>query len=183
MQSDLLLPLPLARILSDVIRAFEAGLYYPALVVALTLPEICASMTLEKSEFVRQSHYVAFVDKYTTPASLGLDGLECYRLRGGVIHRGNAAGHPLSNSTHVIFTVPESGSGMHAFSIEAGDRRSAMFDLKTFCAAMDRAVRLWYADHRTEPQVQSNIASLLSWRPDGIRPFLIGAPVVGSGPD
>jgi len=78
---------------------------------------------------VKEKHYAAFVDKYTSPLELGLDGLSCYRLRGGVIHRENAAGHPKFSGTHVIFTTPETGASIHAMSFQHFEKTSAMFDL------------------------------------------------------
>lgn len=163
--------------------AFDASLYYPALLVALTLPEIYIALSMDKSEFVKERHYKTFVDDYTTPSELGLDGLDCYRLRGGVVHRANAVGHPKFGGTHVTFTVPETGSAIHALSIQAGDKLSAMFDLKHFCEAMERAVRKWYVDHSTDPKVATNVSHLLRWRPEGLAPFFEGKPVLASGPD
>jgi hypothetical protein len=34
---------------------------------ALTVPDICSALELPNSVFVKEKHYVAFVDKYTTP--------------------------------------------------------------------------------------------------------------------
>ncbi len=122
-------PSPLASILDDIKRAIEAKLYYPALVVALTVPEICVTLCWDRNMMVKEKHYAAFVDKYTSPLELGLDGLSCYRLRGGVIHRENAAGHPKFSGTHVIFTTPETGASIHAMSFQHFEKTSAMFDL------------------------------------------------------
>src|SRR5688500_16628263 len=112
-------------------RSIEARLHYAALLVALTIHDICSALTLLTSVFVREKHYVAFVNRYTTEAELGLSGLSCYRLRGGIVHRANLAGHDLMSATHVIFTVPESERGVHGLSIEteSGDKRAAMLDL------------------------------------------------------
>src|SRR5690606_23209998 len=62
---------------------------------------LCAALALEKSVFVKEKHYVSFVEKYTTKPELGLGGLDCYRLRGGVVHRGSFSGHPKWDTTHV----------------------------------------------------------------------------------
>jgi hypothetical protein len=175
------LPSPLGSIVGDVNRAFDAGIYYPALVVALTLPEICVALTFDSSVFMKEKHYVDFIDKYTTPKNLGLDGLSCYRLRGGVIHRGNSSGHPHFGATHVIFCVPETEHQIHALTLEVGNKASAMFSLNQFLNTMIGAVYAWYADKKDDPRVVENIPQLLSWRPNGISPFLRGAPVVGSG--
>jgi hypothetical protein len=55
MQAPLILPLALESILGDMRRAIEARLYYPAVLVALTLPEICAALELPNSVFVREN--------------------------------------------------------------------------------------------------------------------------------
>ena len=175
------LPPQLQSILDDVDRAFGAKLYYPALLVALTLPDICIALSFDKEKFVKDKDYAAFIDTYTTPAELGLGGQDCYRLRGGVVHRGNAAGHPFFGKSHVIFTVPETGTQIHALSIQVGEKSAAMFSLALFLQAMIEAVKKWYLIQKDDPQVRANLPNLLSWYPNGLSPFVGGAPIVGSG--
>lgn len=179
--TPLFVPSELENVLIDMKRSIEARLYYPALLVALTIPEICAALSLDRSLFVKQKHYVEFVDKYTTPPELGLSGLDCYRLRGGVVHRASFAGHPYFGATHVVFTVPESGARLHAFSMVSGRKTAAMFDVVLFCRAMDAAARRWYQDHEKDPNVQRNLKNLIRYCPNGLSPFVVGAPVVASG--
>jgi hypothetical protein len=168
--------------LEDINRAIAAKLYYPALAVALTVPEICVALTLEDSVFVTSKHYAAFVDKYTSPPSIGIDGAGCYQLRCGVIHRGNAGGSPFPSGTHVIFTIPETGGQIHGGSMEAGENTAIMFSLAGFCSAMIVAAQKWYAENNADPKVIANMPRLLSWHPNGMFPFIGGAPVVGSAP-
>jgi hypothetical protein len=54
MPSPSLLPLPLEHIIQDVRRAINARLYYPALVVSLTIPEICVSLTFDIAKSVKE---------------------------------------------------------------------------------------------------------------------------------
>lgn len=176
-----LAPLPLERVLRDIKGAIAAKLYYPALLVALTVPEICAALALDRKVFVKEKHYVAFIDKYTTEPELGLSGIDCFRMRGGVVHRADFRAHPFFGATHVIFTTPESGTSMHAFLLINGDKTAAMFDLKLFCDAMDLAARRWSEDHKADPQVAENLKNLISPRPNGVPPFLEGFAVVASG--
>lgn len=172
---------PLESIIKDIERAIEAKLYYPALLITLTLPEICMGLTLDKSQFVKKNHYVDFVDRYTTSPGLGLDGESCFHLRGGLVHRADLTGHAFFEGTHVVFTVPETGVGLHAFSIEAGEKKAAMFDLGLFSTAMIDAVRAWYEEHKNDEQVIKNMKNLIRWRPKGVPPFVGGMPVVASG--
>jgi hypothetical protein len=151
--------------------------------VALTVPEICSALALPREQFVKKTHYVAFVDKYTTPPEIGSDGADIYRLRGGVVHRASPIGHPDFNATHVIFTVLETANRVHALSIVDGPtgKRAAMFDLVTFCRAMVSAANKWYADNGDKPLVASNMKDLIRYSPNGIIPFVSGMPVVASG--
>jgi hypothetical protein len=77
----------LASVLADIQWCIDAKLYYPALLIALTVPEISSALALDNTVFVKAEHYIPFVDKYTTPEALGCDGQMCYRLRGGIVHR------------------------------------------------------------------------------------------------
>jgi hypothetical protein len=175
---------PLALVLSDIERAIQAKLYYPALLVALTIPEICVALTLDKKVFVREQHYVAFIDKYTTPGGpngLGMSGIDCYRLRGGVVHRANFAGHPKVDWTNVVFTVPETGPQIHALSIKVQEKTAAMFSLGLFCRAMIGAAHAWYEDHKDDAKVAEAMNDMIRWCPNGLAPFVGGAPVVASG--
>ena len=175
------MPFPLETIASDINRAIDAKLYYPALLVTLTIPEICSALALDRTQFVKQKHYIGFVDSYTTPPELGLSGVDCYRLRGGVVHRADFRGHPHFDCTHVIFTTPETPVHMHAFSIEVGEKTAAMFDIKMFCQAMISGARRWYEDNKSNPKIEENLANLISLRPTGLSPFVKGGPVVASG--
>lgn len=175
---------PLGSILADIERAIDARLYYPALLAALTIPEICAALALDRKVFIKEKHYVAFVDKYAI--GLGLSGTECYRLRGGVVHRANMAGHPLFSSSHVIFTLPETKAGqtrlaVHAVTLASGDNKAATFDLITFCTAMIAAARKWYDEHRSDQKVLASMAALIRYCPNGLAPFFVGQPIVASG--
>jgi hypothetical protein len=174
---------PLGSVLNDIQRAIDAKLYYPALLVALTVPEICEALLLDRKDFLKLKHYARFVDKYTTPATLGLDGVSCYRLRGGIVHRANLVGHPEFGATHVIFTIPESGSSLHAFSIThtGSTARAAMFDLVKFCMTMKQAAEQWYEDNRSNPRVTESMGNIIRYCPLGVAPYCTGAPVIASG--
>ena len=176
-----MLPYRLETILKDMREALAARFYYPALSVALTLPDICAGLQLDRSIFVKEKHYVSFVDSYSSPRELGVDGQQCYRLRGGLIHRGNARGHAYFEADYVVFTVPESGSPIHALTMDAADGTSAvMIDLPMFCAAMEVAVRRWFETNQSDQNISKNARELLSFRPEGAPPIVVGRPVLAS---
>ena len=174
------MPFPLETIANDINRAIEAKLYYPALLVTLTIPEICSALALDRTQFVKEKHYVSFVDSYTTEAELGIGGVDCYRLRGGVVHRADFRGHPHFDWTHVIFTTPESPT-FHALTSVVGEKSAAMLDIELFCQAMISGARRWYEDNKSNSKIEENMANLISLRPNGLSPFIVGTPVVASG--
>lgn len=183
-----MLPPPLANILSDIRRCFDEKLYYPALTVALTLPEICASCLLPPTTFVKQDDYTRFLTDYVKNDDLGVDPLTCYRLRGGVVHRANASGHPYISRDgeaveNVIFTLPETGFFLHGPSLSVGGHLAITITLEQFLDVMEACVRRWYDEHRENDAVNERIWSMLALRPNGIPGFVDGAPVVASGPE
>jgi hypothetical protein len=162
-------------------RARTAKLYYPCLLVALTLPEICSGLVLPKDKFVKQEHYIKFIDTYSSRQALGGDGVGIYRLRGGLIHRGDMRGHAHFDATHVIFTVPETKTGLHDFSIVSGDKKAAMFDLDLFVDGMDAAVRRWYLANMGSAILKDNLPHLIRYSQTGVLPFTKGHSAIVSG--
>ena len=176
-----LIPWELECVLGDMKRAIDARLYHPSVLVALTIPEICMALALEKNVFVKQRHYVDFVEKYTTKVNLGIGAVDCYRLRGGVVHRANLVGHHLFEFTHVIFTTPETPLGLHGVTIEFFDKKALAIDVVLFCREIDAAARRWYAENEKNPKVTENIKDIIRSCPDGLHPFVKGGPIVASG--
>jgi hypothetical protein len=176
-----LVPLELESVLLDVNRSIKAKLYYPALLVSLTLPDICVATTLDRDMFVKEKHYVEWLERYTDKASLGISPIDCYRLRCGVVHRGNFSGNPKFGFTHVIFTVPETKSKLHGPSVIAGEKKSLLLDLISFCKEMETAARRWFQDHKSDPKVAEDMRNLIRFCPNGIMPFVSGLAVVASG--
>jgi hypothetical protein len=173
---------PLGSILGDIQRTIQARLYYPALLVTLTIPEICSALLLDNQVLVKNKHYISFLDKYSSEKELGLGAVDCYRLRGGVVHRGNMVGHPKFDATHVVFTLPESRVRVQGVTLAPGASRVVMLDLLRFCQAMDTAARRWFDDNKANPKAVENMQNLIRYIPNATIPFIGNIPVVASGP-
>ena len=151
------LPPALESILADLDSCVERQLYYPALLVALTIPEICITLAFDKNVMVKEKHYAAFIERYTDSTRLGMTGVECYQLRCGIVHRADFAGHPKSGSTHVIFTLPNTQTVINGITMEAGTKTAKMFDLSSFCDAIVAAAKAWFVDNALHPLVLNNL--------------------------
>ncbi|MFN7397993.1 MAG: hypothetical protein ACK5SX_02765 [Sandaracinobacter sp.] len=128
---------------------------------------------------VQKPEYIGFVQKYLTYLDIGCDAADCYKLRCGAIHRGNASQHQHLGVGCVIFTIPETGHSVQGIKLVAGGKSARTFSLVHFCEAMIGAAERWYAEHHSEPNVVVNMPKLLSLRPEGIFPFVEG-PLIGS---
>ncbi|MBW6531948.1 hypothetical protein KZ820_14495 [Sphingomonas sp. RRHST34] len=177
-------PPRLASILDDIDACLRAKLWYPAITVALTLPDICSGLLLDRSKFVKREHYVAFVDEFLDKKKCSISGERCFMLRGGVVHKGTASSHPHLDASHVVFWIPEGDrASMHDFWLEGDGDRALVLDVFKFVEAMKDAVYAWHKKHGTDAIVMSKVNEIMSVRPNGIRKLIGGAPVVASGPD
>lgn len=164
---------PLEEILSEIDRAIRKRNYYSALIVALTVPEICTSLTLERASFVKEVHYITWIEKYLSlgQPGIGMSAKDCWQLRGGVVHRADFSGHPYSQFTRVILGVRR-GNAVHATHIRRGDELVAYVCLHEFCKEMTKGALRWLESHRNDEIVLNNMQRLVRYRPEGTKSFL-----------
>src|SRR5947209_8449883 len=107
-------PLELSSILHEIERALDAKLYYLAIAVALSVPDICASLEFDPANPRRanQDTYATWCDANIRPRFKNLTGEDIYRLRCGVLHFGHF-GHDKAQFNRVMFIGPESAIKAH----------------------------------------------------------------------
>lgn len=170
---------PLEGILAEVERATAGRLWYLALAVTLSLPDICSLLLEPPAEaWSKRKKYAAWFDENLVGRFHLFTGDDCYNLRGGVLHHGHF-GHKDSRYDRVIFLPPGSPVSIHdAIMTPHGTaERILCMDVERFCADMVDAVRDWYAAKQHDPVVQGNIPRLVRMRP-GMPPWMIGIPVI-----
>jgi hypothetical protein len=114
-------PSPLEPILSDIQKALEARLYYLAIAVSLSLPDVCVALAREPGEKFKRGENKLKYEAWCTenlitefqhfPEIEHLIAADVYRLRCGVVHEGNFGRD--GRFERIIFTVPESGLSAH----------------------------------------------------------------------
>jgi hypothetical protein len=187
-------PLELAAILHEIEKALDAKLYYLAIAVALSIPDICACLECDPDKiWANEKKYVAWCDVNLTSRFVNLTGVDLYRIRGGVIHQGDFVGHPKSRFDRIMFIGPESRIKAHDVivtvkpevtfgGISAEELRFSgdllQPDVVTFCNIVMDAARSWAISKAADPNVQQNMPNLVRYRPNGIPPFSIGVPTV-----
>lgn len=176
------MPPALQSIFSEIQTAYQAKLYYLAMAVTLTIPDICAGAELDLGTTnVKREHYEAWCRAYLIPGYKLLHEADVYCMRGGMIHTGQFT-HRHQRYQRPFFTVPGPPLRMHDNVMEnmGPNRESALtLDLEAFVDSMKLAATVWYAKQSQNANVKANIGKIICMRPHGIAPFVVGSPVVG----
>lgn len=177
-------PTPLEALLRDIEKALDSNLYYLALAVTLSLPDICVCLACEPNKiWTNQKKYEAWCDQNIVPHFQRLTARDCYRLRCGVVHQGNF-GRPDNRYDRIIFH-PRPARGhkvMHEFVSRAGtveaNEIALTLDLTTFCTIFIAAARSWMEKMDDDPNVAANAPNIVRFRSEGISPHVIGLPII-----
>jgi hypothetical protein len=187
-------PPELTAILREIEKALEAKLYYLAIAVALSVPDICACLECDpdKPIWATQDKYVGWCAKNLDSHFKNLAGVDLFRIRGGVLHQGHFD-HPKARFDRVMFIGPESRIKAHdivvtvepgvAFGgISAEELRLSgqilQLDVARFCQSIIDAARTWVISKAKDPHVQRNLPNLVRYRPEGLPPFSVGVPTI-----
>ena len=169
----------LELILRDVERALDAQLWYAALSVSLSLPDVCSLLERPANEgWSKGWKYAAWFDHNLKQYLPLFTGDDCYKLRGGVLHKGQLRKDD-ARWDHIAFTTPESDMRLHLTLSEnnSGVEESALIlDVEMFCSDMMRAVRRWFDESSENPHLRENLAYVVALSSDDI-----GAQISGLG--
>lgn len=173
---------PLLFLLDEIDRCIKAQLYYAAFSLTLTLPDVCVSLTFKTQTYVNGVSYKAFLEEYALESEIGVEPEVCYQLRGGVLHRGNAAGHSHYQNTNFVLSVPQSGGQIHGGTYIGAESSTRALSLTMFHSAMRKAVLKWIDDNKDNSVVLANLPNMLRPR-NGLSPFFGNILQYVSGPD
>jgi hypothetical protein len=160
-------------ILQEIERALDAHLYYLAVAMVLTLPDICAALASADGESSGQ-RYRDWYDANLAAAYPHMTAQDCWKLRCGVLHQGQC-GHPQMQYARVIFTIPNAQRIVFHNNIL---NDALNLDAPTFCMDVVRRVRVWYARSQHQRNVRTNLPNLVQLRPTGLAPYIVGAPLI-----
>lgn len=177
---------PLNFILREMVQVHKAGLYYAAITIALTLPDICSKATFEPSDdnYWRgvQARYEAWCERYLSTRLQSLTAQDIWALRGGVLHQGQTFGHPKSRFERVVFILPDKGNNQFTFgSLSVGGEEVkpvSAISTVTFCTAFLEAANEFLAATKDNEIVQKNLEGLIRFRPQGYERYIVGKPVI-----
>lgn len=177
---------PLEFILREMVAVHNAGLYYAAITIALTLPDICSKLSYDVSDDRywkgNQKRYeqwckLYLADKERLPY---LTPQDMWALRGGMVHQGQTFGHPKSRFERVVFVLPDAGGNQFQIGEGhfGGDKPLSAISTSTFCQAILEGVRDFIVSTQDDAIVQKNIVGLVRLRPEGDGRLFSGLAVI-----
>ncbi|MDP3883933.1 hypothetical protein [Hydrogenophaga sp.] len=163
-------------------KALEAELYYVALFTALSIPDIAAA--LESSDGrASGKRYAAWYEEWVRPRlkeSRGrenpLTGEACYGFRCALLHQGRSQ-RTNDQYSHIMFVEP----GHPNYSIHdcLVSGKALLIQLDEFVMEVLRGGELWLKSVQGTEPFEQNYSHFAKRRPQGLRPYVVGAPVVG----
>jgi hypothetical protein len=119
--------------------------------------------------------------------------MDLYYIRRGVVHNGHFQNKKstfdrvMSTLANSPFRAPNGAiinvaPGTTLGGVDAKDLRMSgkilMMEVESFCKAIMDATRAWIISKSNDPTVQKNFPMLVRYRPDGLPPFMVGAPII-----
>jgi hypothetical protein len=154
-------------------RALDVHLYYLAVVLTLTLPDICGALESVDGG-ATSTRYKKWCDTWLVSAYPKLNGQDFYSLRCGVLHQGRL-GHPKTRYGRVLFTVPNAQGNVFHNNVQ---KDALNLDAITFCTDVIKAVTRWYEVKQSDAHVVANWPRLLQYREHGLAPYMVGVPLI-----
>src|SRR6266404_5355686 len=147
-------------ILQEVDRAVRAQLFYLAVAMALTLPDICSALGSPNGE-TEGRKYRNWYNANLAARYPNITADDMWSLRNGVLHQGRC-GHPNMQYSRILFTLPEpQGNRVHNCIVND----ALNLDAIQFCRDVVDSVRVWFAANQNGKNVVVNLPNLVQYRP------------------
>jgi hypothetical protein len=159
----------LAAFLVEIQAAVDGGAWVLALSATLALPDVCGAIDADNGQASGRA-YRQWCTEYLSGNYPALDPAELWKMRCGLLHQGRAVG---SGFTRVIFLAP-GPTYMHNNIIND----ALNLDLPTFAGDVMDAVRHWQTERDGSELYERNIAAFIRWYPEGLAPYIVGAPIL-----
>lgn len=160
-------------ILEEMESGLSSGHYFLALMMALTIPDICAALESKNGKSSSPA-YKAWYQNHLSEA-YKIAANDCWNLRCSLLHQGRSD-NPNSEVERVIFTLPHRDQiVLHNNRID----KVVQIDLVGFCLAMSAAARRWFDATKENETVRRNLERLVRHYPDGFPGRFAGVEAIG----
>ena len=163
--------------LREMKRTYESKCYHAAIMMALSIPDICCTLTSSKAKS-RRNDYVAWVEKYIFEPAHPYAKLY-YKLRCGVSHNAFYSHDDIQKMgfNRVAFTFPESKSVHHRCIAGKPNIKILFFDVTMFLDEFYDGVSNWYNDNIDNETMNANMDNVIRVR-NGFPPVFVGLPIL-----
>jgi hypothetical protein len=176
-------------ILDAIESAARQGQLFPAVVTALTVPDIAGAV--DSPSAGSQARYAKWVEEWFSPrfpayAEHTIDGFALYALRCKLLHEGlsdpskapAATKSAAASQKRLIAFNVGPGISMHlCTSFDASGDSWTVLRAETFCSEITSAAREWIAVRKTDPAAMAILRSLVDIRMD-VPPLSRGVPLI-----
>ncbi|MCZ4340417.1 hypothetical protein O4H52_02275 [Sphingomonadaceae bacterium G21617-S1] len=171
------------HIFDQIKGTLEAGFPYAAIMLALSVPDICASLALpaNANDGAQKKRYLRWYRENVLPRFDVLSDEDVWSLRCGVVHEG-AFGNKDKTFDRVIFC----GDGHQGImSVHDSTINGVHYDrlliigATLFCEKIIESAFSWFEKNRGSPNVKANLWKLVGTYSEGIPPLIGGVTCVG----
>jgi hypothetical protein len=164
---------PIEGILGEIERALDAGLYHLAIVVSVTLPDVCAALEAPDGRS-NTARYKAWYEDNMASRLARFTADDCFSLRCGVVHQGRF-GLAGARYGRAVFLLP---NNQVSIMQECIMNDAYFYSADAFCREWLAGVRVWISKKGTDPQVAENSGNLIRTHQNGFAPYILGVPVI-----
>jgi hypothetical protein len=165
------------HVIDQIKGTYDAGFPFAALMIALTVPDICANLELPPAATNerQQARYKRWFNANLATRITRITADDCWSLRCGVVHE-SVFGNKDQKFDRVFFTLGPgevSSSGAAMISTETGEvshseGRVVGLSLPKFLNDICAAVAEWSESKREDLNVQRNLLDLVRPYPKGV---------------
>ena len=163
----------LSSLLSEIKAGVEAGFYLMPVILAATLPDVCAALEANDGR-TSQQRYKEWYDAWASDILTNFTAEDCYSFRCGVVHQGRL-GDMQSSYNRAIFPLPTAQQNTFMNCVI----NDAYFcGVEQFCESMITAASRWYEAKGSEQNVVDNLTRMMRIYPTGLTPYAVGMPLL-----
>jgi hypothetical protein len=132
------------ELLDEMAAAFDAKAYYPTLITAVTLPDMCSALGSKDGQ-ADFDKYVEWFDKYAAKYfNKHVDGRTAYFIRCAVVHQGRLVHGAFKKGFEIMFVTENNTQiSVHLTGLVKDGKDFLVLELHHFCHSIYQAVMEW----------------------------------------
>lgn len=164
---------------TEIDRALDAELYYPALVLAMSIPDICGALASADGK-ASGPRYAAWYESNLPDYAKELSGKDCHSMRSALVHQARPV---KANMAYKQVYFPLRGMKLMVARGNVSDRGVIPdmigIGLPQFCREVGRVASEWLEANKEDPNVVRNLPHVIQYKADAEIIFTRTGPILG----